>query len=602
MKRVFGFNPFMPFLLTISFLFIFVVFPPFIEGQEKKNTTLSPKAQIDSYQKQLTVDTTRVDIRLRLAKVYLQIEAWTQAIAEYREVITFISTTPNNDSLLPEGYYGLGLAFAGLEKFEEAIEAYQQAIHYAPKRALMHAALGAGYANLHRYDEALEAYKTARTLKPDDAMIHHQLGNIYSKRGKRAEAIACQQRAITIAPTLASAHYQLGLLYSQEKRWTEAISAYETAYAEDSELIEALYNLAQVHVRDGNRKAAREKMQLFEKQKVVVKPIQELRGALQRTSERTQRTGILTNIGRLYLKSEQYEKAVREYEKALALNPKGTAAYNGVGIAYAMLKRYSEAIDAQQKALTLEPDFAEAHAGLGLVYLMQNSPELALKHYRHAIALSLKRGEARKSMFEVEAHLKIGIILLNQKKYSEAASAYQAVLALKPNNVQAYHNLGVCYAHQGKSEEALSALQQAVAKASTSLAGEQPDIQPSFLSETYYLIGELHMQQTNFDAAESAYLESGLPKAYNALAQLTAKIAATYEKTDERIEKLEAAASYAQTAIRLNPNIANYHNTLALIAFRKRDYKTAELSIRKALKLDPNNRNYQEGLKQILKR
>lgn len=557
----------------------------------EENLTL--KAQIDSYQKQLATDATQVDIRLQLAKVYLQIEAYTQAVAEYREIISFVGTVPNHNPALPKGYYGLGLAYAGLEKFNEAIEAYQQAIQYAPEWAHIHAALGAGYASLHRYDEALDAYKTAHSLQPDDAMIHHQLGNIYSKRGKRAEAIAHQQRAIAILPKLAPAHYQLGLLYSQENRLPEAISAYETAYSADPELIEALYNLAQVHIRNGNKRAAREKMQLFEKQRVVVKPIQDLRGALQRTIEPTQRAGILANIGRIYLKSELYEKAVSEYEKAIALNPKAVEAYNGVGIAYVMLKRYSDAIDAQRKALALQPDFAEAYAGLGLACLMQNEYDLSLKHYRQAVTLNPQF---------LEAHLKIGIILLNQQQYPEAASAYQKAIELNPNNAEAYHNLGVCYAHQDNTQDALSALKKTVDVAQSSpVTNPNGETKTSFLPETYYMIGELQAQQENFDAAESAYLSSGLPKAYNALAQLSAKIASTYQKQSKRTEKLSAAASYAQTAIRLNPNIASYHNTLALIAFRKGDYRTAETSIRKAIKLDPKNRNYQEGLKQILK-
>ena len=576
----------------IALIFVVCCLLLAVRSQSDEIPTL--KAQIDSYQKQLAVDATRVDIRLQLAKVYLQVEAYMQAVAEYREVISSVSTMSNRDSASPEAYYGLGLAYTGLEKFDEAIEAYQQAIQYAPEWAHIHAALGAGYASLHRYDEALNAYKTAHDLKPDDAMIHHRLGNIYNKRGKRPEAIKHQQHAITIDPTLASAHYQLGLLYTQENRLTEAISAYETAYSEDPELIEALYNLAQVHRRNGNKQAAREKMQLFQKQKVVVKPIQELRGALQRTLEPTQRAGILANIGRLYLKNKQYKKAVEEYEKAIALNLQGIEAYNGIGIAYAMLKRYSDAIEAQQKALALQPDFAEAYAGLGLAYLMQNGVDLALKNYRQAVRLNPQF---------LEAHLKIGIILLNQKRYAEAASAYQKAITLNPENAEAYHNLGVCYAHQEKTEDALSTLQKSVDIAqSYQVSRPTQATKTLFLLETYYLIGELHAQQKSFDKAESAYLLSGLPKAYNALAQLNAKIASTYEKQSKRREKLKTAASYAQTAIRLNPNVASYHNTLALIAFQKDDYHTAEVAIRKAIALEPNNRNYQEGLKQILKR
>ena len=563
--------------------------------------TSSPLTQIETYQQQLARDSTSIDIRLKLAKVYLQVEGYTKAKAEYRQVISSVENNPKHLLELTDGYYGLGLAYSGLEKFDKAIETYKSAIQYMPDRAHIHAALGAAYVSLHQYDKAMEAYKTANKLQPSDAMIHHQLGNIYNKQGKRQEAILHQQKAIAISPKLASAHYQLGLLYTQENRLEDAVIAYKTAYHRDPELIQVLYNLSQVHRRNGNNEEARKQMQLFEERKAEVKPIQKLRGALQRTLEQSERARIFANIGRLYLRSENYKKAVSQYEKALALDPQVAEAYNGIGIALVMLERYSDAIAAQNKALAIRPDFAEAYAGLGLVYLMQKSHELALRHYQKAITLC-----QNKPKFEEEIHHKIGLILLNQKKYPDAVISFQTALKLNPKNVEAYHNLGLCYAHQEKTEAALISLKKAVEIIQNQQVTitDQPHISPkqaSFLPETYYLIGDLYAQQKDYDEAKSAYLTSGLPKAYDALAQLTAKLASTYEKPNKRTDMLDSAVSYAQTAIRLNPEVASYHNTFALICFRKGDYKTAETSIRKAIALDPTNPNYQEGLKQIQK-
>ncbi len=589
-------------IVVIGCLYICMQLVPI--GLCQTDTEMSLSEQIESYQKQLAADATRIDIRLQLAKIYLQIEGYDQAIVEYREVISSVDAMSKYAYALPDGFYGLGLAYSGLEKFNKSIEAFKRALQFAPERAHIHAALGSAYASLHQYENALDSYKEANKLQPDDAMIHHQLGNIYSKRGKRSNAIIHHQKAIALSPNLAAAHYQLGLLYSQENRLDEAISSYETAYENDPELIEALYNLAQTQVRNGNRQEARNKMQLYERRKVVVKPIQELRGTLQRTREPVQRAKILANIGRLYLKSEDYEKAIWEYEKALALNPQVVEAYNGVGIAYTMRNRFSEAIDAQQYALKLQPDFAEAHAGLGLVYLAQKKDELALKHYKQTLMLIQKRNETRKNKFEEEVNLKIGFILLKHKRYSEAVPVYQAVIELNQDNAEAYHNLGVCYAHQQKTDKALSALQKAIEIAAIPQNSNKSDTtnssQPSFLPDTYYLIGELHGLQQSYAKAESAYLSSGLPKAYNALAQLTAKQASTIENPIGRDKKMDMATSYAEKAILLDPNTASHHNTLALIAFRLGEYNIAERSIRKAISLEPNNQNYQEGLKAIL--
>lgn len=469
--------------------------------------------RIRIYKAQLAADGSQIATRLQLAKTYLQIEAYTEAVDAYQQVIATVGAerltgqaniVPNSDAPA-DAYYGLGLAYTGLEKFEDAVAAYQQAIVYKPDWAYSHAALASAYANTHRYVEALDAYKVAVTLDPTDEMIHHQLGNVYNKRGESAAAMRHQQHAIAIAPEFAAAHYQLGRIYAQEKQWADAITSYRTAYSHDTTLVEVLYNLAQAYLRIGDTAAARQQMALFEKQKATLTPLSELRGALQRTQGTKDRAQILANIGRLYLKNGFYEKAVWEYQKALGMDAELVIAHNGIGIAYTMLEKYQEAVAAQQKALELQPDFTKAHAGLGLVHLRQNNLERALEHYRHAVRLEPDF---------LEAHLKIGTILLNQKRYAEAVDTYQASAALSPDNAEIYHNLSMCYARQAKAD-------------------------------------------------------------------------------------LEAAHRYAQEATRLAPKVASYYNTLALIDFRRGDYLQAEKAIRKALELDPENPNYQQGLKQI---
>ena len=183
-------------------------------------------AQIRDYKTQLAADGTQTEIRLKLAKVYLQIEAYAEAVNEYQQVIAIAepngvprTTTVTPDSDVSAAYYGLGLAYTGLERFEDAITAYQQAVVYAPDSAYIHAALGSAYASTHRYTESLDAYKVAVALNSSDKMIHHQLGNVYSKRGEHTAAVRHQLQAITLAPQFAAAHYQLGLLYAQQQRW-----------------------------------------------------------------------------------------------------------------------------------------------------------------------------------------------------------------------------------------------------------------------------------------------------------------------------------------------------------------------------------------------
>ena len=66
---------------------------------------------------------TQIETRLHLAKVYLQIEAYAEAVDEYHQVVALMEaervsgnelTNQNSDSAA--AYYGLGLAYTGLEK------------------------------------------------------------------------------------------------------------------------------------------------------------------------------------------------------------------------------------------------------------------------------------------------------------------------------------------------------------------------------------------------------------------------------------------------------------------------------------------------------
>ena len=554
-------------------------------------------AQLRAYKARLAIDGTQTQVRLKLAKVYLQIEAYTEAVDAYRHVIAAVEASgvnPKESTDIATAYYGLGLAFTGLEKFADAIAAYQRVIAQRPDWSHPHAALAGAYVNMHRYAEALAAYKIALDLDPNDAMMHHQIGNVHSKRGDHAAAMHHQRRAVAISPEFAAAHYQLGLLYAKEKTWDAAIRAYQTAYAHDETLIEALYNLAQAYRRAGDTDAAREQMHRFETRKATLLPLQTLKGTLQRTEGTAERAQILANIGRLYLKNGFYEKAVWEYQKAVAMDGELVPAYNGLGVAYTMLGKHAESVKAQQRALELRPDFAQAHAGLGLTYFRQNALDSALDHYRRAADMDPDL---------LDAHLKIGVILLTQERYAEAIDTYHRLLEMKGDDPDIYYNLGLCYAHQARrartaqqspdqrairdlADAALTALEKAIGLSAASDA--------AFLPEAYYLIGEIQAGNRDEAAAARAYLKSGLPKAYHALARLAAQPVGGPQGVD-----LEKARRYAEEAIRLAPDVASYYNTLALIDFQRGDYLQAERAIRKALALQPENRNYQEGLKQI---
>lgn len=593
------------FLLTVLTYCCLILNSSLVLSEDAKKLPIIDK--IDSLQKQLSLNPQQVDIRLELAQIYLNIENYRSGSIEYQHIIKTESVSPHNLKAFIQAYYGLGLSYAGLEKYDDAIAAYQKALQYDPHYAHIHAAIGAALSQLHRYNEALKAYKTASDILPEDAMILYQIGNIYGKLGNTSMALKYQEKAVSFLPTFVDAYYQLGLLYAQDNRYNESINAYERAYSEDPELIQSLYNLSQVHLRNGNRDAAREKMRLIQERKSIIEPLNRLRGVFQRTNSLVEKAKIQANIARYYLNANDYEQAVLEYEKSIGYDSKVVEAYNGIGIAYTMLNRFPEAIQSQQKALSINPEFANAHASLGLTYLMQQKHEMALTHYREAISVSVMNPEKRNLPVEAESYKKIGLIQMSRQSYSDAISAFQASLAINPNDAELYHNIGISYANEEKYSDALRSLNKAVeiGKSLPELDARGADnlnFQKTLLLETYFIIGELNEKLNDINTARSAYLNAGSAKSYNALAQLTTHIADRYKQVNQRNIELQKAIFYANTAIELDSSVASYYNTLAIISYKIGDWGTAEDSIRKALKIEPENPIYQEGLKQILKR
>ena len=102
--------------------------------------------------------------------------------------------------------------------------------------------------------------------------------------------------------------------------------------------------------------------------------LKELNTAIENGEETAE---IFAAKGHVQFELEQYEDAVKTYERLLALAPKHNTAHFNVGICYEKLGRWQEATDSFQKALEADPQRTEAQLGLGICLLHQEKPEPA---------------------------------------------------------------------------------------------------------------------------------------------------------------------------------------------------------------------------------
>jgi tetratricopeptide (TPR) repeat protein len=89
----------------------------------------------------------------------------------------------------------------------------------------------------------------------------------------------------------------------------------------------------------------------------------------------------------VYKYLEQYDLALADYDKAIALDPLLYLAYCNRAVVLGKMGREEQAIEDYSQALSMRPDVAQIYFERGQVYLRTGKRELASKDFRKACAL-----------------------------------------------------------------------------------------------------------------------------------------------------------------------------------------------------------------------
>ncbi|HCX30631.1 MAG TPA: hypothetical protein DHU55_12820 [Blastocatellia bacterium] len=189
---------------------------------------------------------------------------------------------PATDSLAPAAsFYAKGSAFLASGRNSEAAEALRQATERDPNDAAAYAKLGIAYAALQQYQEAVVVLKMAIRIKPEivDAEAYYQLSNAYTALGKFPQALEAIKQAMynkrveqtnpevtntPRSPSLADLHYSTGLAYYNLRRYSGAIEELKQVIVLNPQLAQAYYGLALSYIAIGDRKSAEKQQETIE--------------------------------------------------------------------------------------------------------------------------------------------------------------------------------------------------------------------------------------------------------------------------------------------------------------------------------------------------
>lgn len=157
-------------------------------------------------------------------------------------VSTIATTGKLQDGKSAAAYNAKGLELYAAGKYEDAIDAYQQAIKLKEDYADAHSNLGDAYFQLNEFRKAVEAYKKAVRYQPGLGTGYDKIGTAYFRLGEHNKAIAAYKEAIRLEPKAAT-YYNLAATYIERGDQKAALDQYRILKTVDPELAKDLYGL-----------------------------------------------------------------------------------------------------------------------------------------------------------------------------------------------------------------------------------------------------------------------------------------------------------------------------------------------------------------------
>lgn len=124
----------------------------------------------------------------------------------------------------------------------------------------------------------------------------------------------------------------------------------------------------------------------------------------------------INNLGTVYYAKKNYKRAIAEYKKALKLAPDSASIHSNLGTGYFARKKYKEAAAEYQIALSLDPDVFEHRNSQGVLLQERSVLERAKFHYYLAKTYA-KAGAAERTLLYMRKSLEEGF--KDRKKFSD---------------------------------------------------------------------------------------------------------------------------------------------------------------------------------------
>jgi tetratricopeptide (TPR) repeat protein len=292
-------------------------------------------------------------------------------------------------------------------------------------------------------------------------------------------------------------------------------------------------------------------------------------------------------LGNQYFGTQEYEEAIKQYDKALKINPKFSQPYNQLGYAHRFMGNYDEAEKAFKVYIKLIPDDPNPYDSYAELLMKMGRYDESIQNYQKALAIN--------SNFPA-SHIGIATNYNYKGEHAKAIEQLEKFFKMAKTDGQkrqAIFAMAVSYADQGKLEKAMEMLEKQY-----EIAQQNNDI-PAMANDLVAM-GNIFLQNNEYETAAGKYreavmimIESGLAdeviqNAKRIYLYNIARVAA--KEGDVKLAKARAS-EYRKQALALENSfqIRLAHELDGMIALAEKDYKKAINELEKSNLQDPCN-------------
>jgi len=371
-----------------------------------------------------------------------------QALSAYQHVVEL------------DGSYGPAFARLGdlrllLGRYQDVVAALDRALALAPSAGL-HRSKGEALYYLDRLEDALSAFDEAIRLDPNDACAYRYRGSALRKLGKYEHAITAFQLAIELGAALeqeedAWAYAELGECLRSLNRFREAKPAFQKAITRFQEAKPA-FQKAATYQKQYAWALARygETLRVLKKHDKAIKYLKEA------TRLEPNDWWSYGAYGSALVDRQQYRSAIAAFGKAIQLNPNDSWSLGMKAVIFRVSRMHKQALKTFDQALEIDPEVGWIMAQKGAI-LLQKKTDGDL-----AQALQLLQDAVQREPNNSWIYYQLGYCRYLLNHYEEAIYEIDKAISLDPD-VRVYNVVKrMALDELGRPDEALKAHDQAL--------------------------------------------------------------------------------------------------------------------------------------------